>query len=113
MSEDEILMMSSAIVESYIMRASNLYATQYVQAGRQVASVPTYSVNEEVLQILKKDPSGDLYKKMIESYNPEFRTSIENEINQYDENKLTNIEEKMTEQKEKAMELYLGELSGY
>ena len=41
LTEDEILMMESAIVEAYIMTSSKLYAIQYVEPGMQEASTNT------------------------------------------------------------------------
>ena len=54
LTEDEILMMSSAVIESYIMSASDLHVVQYVEAGMQKSSIPTYSINEEVSRLIKE-----------------------------------------------------------
>lgn len=46
--EEEILSMSSAIVEAYGLIGSKLYATKYVEPGMQKESAPTYVPNAAV-----------------------------------------------------------------
>ena len=58
MSEDEIMMMNNAIVESYIMTGSNLYATTYTEPGMQEASTPTYAVSSYVASTLQASPKS-------------------------------------------------------
>ncbi len=55
LSEDEILMMSNAIVESYRMNGSKLYATRYVEAGMQDAASVTYLPSDAVIALMQKD----------------------------------------------------------
>lgn len=53
LSENEILTLSSAIVEAYQMNGSKLYATKYVEAGMQDAAQVTYIPSDAILtQIL-------------------------------------------------------------
>lgn len=117
LTEDEILMMSSAIIESYIVKASNLQAYQYVQAGIQETSTPTYSVSSEVYQLImnnfKKGINIEDYSKINDSYNTELRTIIEQELSQYLGSEITNVQEGLEKEKETAMELYLSGLAGY
>ncbi len=117
LTEDEILMMSSAIIESYVMKASNLQAVQYVEAGMQEASTPTYSVNAEVYQLIMSNSQKGIniedYAKINASYNSDLRKTIEQELGQYAGTELTNIQEGIEEQKNTSMELYLSGLAGY
>ena len=117
LTEDEILMMSSAIIESYVMKASNLQVVQYIEAGIQEASTPTYSVNSEVYQLIMSNSQKGIniedYAKINASYNADLRKTIEQELGQYAGAELTNIQEGMTEQKNTSMELYLSGLAGY
>lgn len=117
LTEDEILMMSSAIIESYVMRASNLQAIQYVQAGIQESSTPTYSVNSDVYQLImsnfQKGVNIEDYGKINDSYNAALRQIIEQELGQYVGTEITNIQEGIEKEKETAMELYLSGLEGY
>ncbi len=53
--EDEILTMSSAIIESYMAEGSMLYATKYVEPGIQGSATLTYIPSDGVLQLMSKD----------------------------------------------------------
>lgn len=117
LTEDEILMMSAAIIESYIMKASNLQVIQYVEAGIQEASTPTYSVNNEVYQLIQSNAQKGIniedYGKINDSYNANLRNIIDQELGQYVGNEITNIQEGIDKEKETSMELYLSGLQGY
>lgn len=117
LTEDEILMMSGAIIESYIMKASNLQVIQYVEAGVQEASTPTYSVNNEVYQLIQSNAQKGIniedYGKINDSYNADIRNIINQELGQYTGNEITNIQEGIDKEKETSMELYLSGLEGY
>ncbi len=56
-TEDEILTMNNAIVESYILPGTKLYAIQYTEAGMQKEAVPTYQVGLEVKNLMDRDPN--------------------------------------------------------
>ena len=56
-SEDEILTMSNAIVEAYIMQGALLYATTYTDAGLQGSSTPTYVASNSVINLMNADPN--------------------------------------------------------
>lgn len=116
-TEDEILMMTSAIIESYVMKASDLNAVQYVEAGIQEGATPTYSVNAEVYQLIQANSQKGVniedYTKINDSYNTNLRALIDQELAQYSLTAQANKEEKIQEQKENAMELYLSGLEGY
>ncbi len=117
LTEDEILMMSSAIIESYVIKASDLSAVQYLEAGIQNASTPTYSVNSEVYQLIQSNSQKGIniedYAKINDSYNSNLRAIIEQELGQYAGAELANIQQGMEAQKQEAMNLYLSGLQGY
>ena len=56
-SEDEIMLMSNAIVESYWSEGNVLYATTYVEPGIQGQAEPTYMPNESVRNAIAMDPN--------------------------------------------------------
>lgn len=56
LDEQELLSLSSAIVDAYLHKAS-IYALLYVEPGIQAEAIPTYPANEAVLQLMKKDPN--------------------------------------------------------
>ena len=55
--EDEILAMSSAIVEAYGVEGSELYVTKYVDPAMQEASAPTYTPNAAVTTQIQNNPN--------------------------------------------------------
>lgn len=57
LSEEEILTLSNAIVETYTFPGAKLYAIQYVEPGLQDESIPTYTVSEDVLALINSDPN--------------------------------------------------------
>ena len=57
LSEEETLMMSCAIVETYQMNGAKLYATKYVEPGIQDAATPTYVPNDETRALIERDPN--------------------------------------------------------
>ncbi|MBR0350877.1 MAG: hypothetical protein IJH76_03550 [Clostridia bacterium] len=79
-SEDEILTISSAIVDAYRIEGSKLYATKYTEAGMQQAATPTYVVSSETASLMNKDPN--ILKKAIDElinrYNSIGSTDIRN-----------------------------------
>ena len=57
MDEEEMLTINNAIVESYVIAGSKLYATQYTNPGMQQASEPTYTVSGAVLTMIQNSPN--------------------------------------------------------
>ena len=55
--EDEILTISSAIVDAFRIEGSKLYATKYTEAGMQKAATPTYIASAETINLINKDPN--------------------------------------------------------
>ena len=116
LTEDEILMMSGAVIESYIMKASNLHAIQYVEAGVQEAATPTYAINSAVRSLMSSEASKANikdYTMINKSLNDGLRAEIEQELAEYYGYEITNIQEGIEQEKETSMELYLSGLQGY
>ena len=61
MNEEEIDLMSNAIIEYYIMTGSKLYATTYTDPGLQVAAIGTYVPNEAVVTLINSNPNITSY----------------------------------------------------
>ena len=57
LTEEEILLLSCAIIENYQIEGSKLYATRYTEAGVQSAATVTYYPNNEVQTLLSNDPN--------------------------------------------------------
>ena len=56
-TEQEILTMNNAIVESYILPGSKLYAIPYTEAGVQEPATTTYPVGAAVIDLIDKNPN--------------------------------------------------------
>lgn len=116
LSEEEIILMSNAIVEAYISPASNLYVTKYVEPGTQTAAAITYVPSDIVVQSMKNNPNivkdaMDALKAQYESdigngqkYSEYYRFWINSELEKYSDNALDNIQAQMLEAREKARE---------
>ena len=70
MSEVELLTMSCAIVEAANIPNAKLYAIKYVEAGLQDAANPTYLVNNEVANLIDRDPNivNEAKKELVQRY---------------------------------------------
>lgn len=119
MKEDEIVTLSNAIIEYYIMAGSKLYATKYTEPGSQPASIPTYCPNSEVVALINGNKNittqiVDGEGRFSEALKNIRNNTINKEIGKYSENNLENIEENL--QKEiaelkKSRESYFGALN--
>ncbi len=122
LSEDEILHMSCAIIDSAQVKGAKIYATKYTEAGMQNAATPTYPVNESTSQLLQSDPNV-LEKAMneirtrysngnsVNLRNNYINSAINNQGEQAESNLETSIEESITNSKNSRKE-YLDSLSG-
>ena len=89
MSEEEILMMSSAIVEAYKMEGAMLYATRYVEPGLQTAAITTYVPSDEVEALIRTDrnivqEAKNALNQLIDNNRDLVRPGIENATNHED-----------------------------
>ena len=96
-SEEEILLMSNAIVEAYWINGSKLYATTYKEPGNQDNATPTYLPNNEVATLISMDPNIiDVAKNaLISRYNATsgtIRSDIVNSLNRNAEDSKDNIQ---------------------
>lgn len=76
LTEDELLTLNNAIVEAYTIPGSKLYAIPYTEAGLQAEAIPTYTVSQAVLDLIKSDKNvtEDAWAALAARYIPEFRT---------------------------------------
>lgn len=111
--EQDILMLNSAIVESYIMTASNIYIAKYVEPGLQEKATNTYTPTAEVIKLIASDSNivSSAKKELAEKFNTDLRNNdMNSSSSQYSENALTNVEAGLKQQIEnaqKAREQYL------
>lgn len=103
LSEEEILIMSSAIVEAYKINGAKLYAIKYVDSGSQEAAVATYVPSGDVTSLISSDANivnkaSEALKARYSDSNKELRN---NQINSQvgagtEENAATGIQESIT-----------------
>ncbi len=76
LTEDEILTLSCAIVESYEMNGAKLYATRYVDPGLQNAAEETYIPNAETMALIRNDPNivETAKAELVNRYNDDIRS---------------------------------------
>lgn len=116
MSEADIVMLNSAIVESYIMKASNIYIAKYVEPGMQEKAANTYVPTAEVIRLIETDNNivSTAKNELTSRFDANIRNQMNSTVNQYSEQGLTNVEEgiqKQIEDAKKAREEYLSSLA--
>lgn len=88
--EDEILTMSSAIVEAYGVEGSKLYITKYVDPAMQVAAIPTYTPNAAVTVQIQSNPNiVEIAKQELAARYSEY---AKNTRNQYLQQQINSME---------------------
>ena len=104
LGEDEILTVSSAIVDAYRIMGSKLYLTKYTEAGMQKAATPTYVATSETINLIAKDPnilskaSDELNKRYNQIGNREIRENyINRAVEASGEEGESNVKTKMEE----------------
>lgn len=118
LTEGEILMMESAIVEAYIMPASKLYAIQYIEPGMQEAAKNTYTPTEAVQGLIQRNPNltSEAKTHFQSRFNADIRTWTNSDKNAYAATAQTNLETGIQEEIENARaarEAYLSGLTSY
>lgn len=120
-AEEEILLMSNAIVEAYWATGSKLYATTYVEPGIQSEVIPTYLPSDKVVELMTADPNivavakSELFTRYNSNVNT-IRGNIVNNLNTYSTQGQANVESKVQEEINKARterQSYLDALNGY
>ena len=121
LTEDEILTMSNAIYEAFILPGSKLYANLYTDPGIQKAATPTYPIKSSILSIINGDPnvvqeartalwqrynatdsSGN--RTQVQQRNEVINKAIEDAGQQGVSNQQTNMEESITNTKSERRE---------
>lgn len=119
MNEEEILTMSNAIIEYYIMAGSKLYADVYTNAGMQEASIPSYTPNDTVTKLISENPNitsevgndkGRFTTRLKALRNQKINTALR----EYNDTGLENLETKIQEEiknLQESRESYFGALN--
>ena len=103
LNEDEINLLSNAIVDAFRLNGAKLYVNKYTDPGVQQASIPTYPVNQEVARLIEDNPNivEDARNALWSRYNLTQRNEVINPLlnadpEQAQENLETNMEESIT-----------------
>ncbi len=98
LSEDEINMLSNAIVDAFKVNGAKLYVNKYTEPGLQEASVPTYAVSQEVMQLINENPNivEEARTALWDRYNATQRNDVINPA-VTNEDAQDNLEENMEE----------------
>lgn len=118
LTEGEILMMESAIVEAYIMTASKLYAIQYVEPGIQEAAVKTYTPTAAVQNLIAANANiaNEAKRALQVRFDQNMRGYIDADKGAYAASSQANLESGIQEEIENAKaarEAYLSGLTSY
>ena len=118
LTEEETLLMSCAIVESYQMNGAKLYTAKYVEPGIQNAATPTYEPNDETITLINNNPNivQEAKNELITRYNANrdtIRPGIDSATGHEDaqDNVVEKTEEEITSLQEER-ELYIESLGG-
>lgn len=109
-NEEELLTMSSAIVEAYKISGSKLYAIKYSEAGNQDKATVTYKPREDIMKIIENDPNiveraiSKLYNNIATSYRNQ---KIDKYYNSGDDSSVETGIKESTEKTQKSREEYL------
>ncbi len=123
LSEDEILLMSNAIVDAYKIPGSKLYAIPYVEPGLQESATPTYEPSSEVIELINGDPNivnearnalAVRYKETELKFRGRYiQPEINNNAEMSDSNVQTGMEESITKSQEERQQYLQSLSSGY
>lgn len=78
LSEEEILRMSSAIVDAYLYQGTVLYTTRYIEPNVQSESIITYTPSLISIELIQNSPN--IISIASDSLNQEVRKKIENRL---------------------------------
>ena len=91
LNEEEILAMSSAIVEAYGLNGTKIYANKYVEPGSQKSSLPTYTPNSAVTALIESDPN--ILDRASEGLRARYSDSAKQIRNNYIQNEINNADQ--------------------
>ena len=81
LNEDEISLISAAIVDTYMHSGTSIYTTKYIDYGQSALQV-TYQPNQEVMTAMANNPN--IVSEAVEALDLEARQLLENRIAVYD-----------------------------
>ncbi len=111
LSEEEILLMDSAVVEAYLSNTAELYVIQYVDGGMQEAATGNYVPSSDVKNLITNNPNVITEAKT--KYTQTSRELIDSGLSDKDSANLETGIKTQVENAKKAREAYLNGLTTY
>lgn len=90
-NEEEILRMTSAIIDAYTTTGAYIYTTKYVNSNVQETATPNYLVRAETIDLINSSPN--VLTKAIETLNLSARINLETRLGKITEDELAAVSE--------------------
>ena len=103
LDESEIHNISSAIIDAYIHPGTKIYVATYIMPELQEAAVPFYAANENVLDLMRKDPN--IVEKASDALARELRASLESNLSSVAKEDISKVTTGVNEEISKNKEL--------
>lgn len=103
LNESEIHNISSAIIDAYIHQGTKIYVTTYIMPELQEAAIPFYAPNEEVLNLMRRDPN--IIEKVSDALAREIRAILERNLNSITEENLNKVTTGISDEISKNIEI--------
>lgn len=81
LNEEELLSVSSVIVDSFLREGTRLYMVKYVNPALQPPSIANYQPREEVIQLMNKDPN--ILEEAKRAVQVKIRRELEERLNNF------------------------------
>lgn len=103
LNESEIHNISSAIIDAYIHSGTKIYVNTYIMPELQEAAIPFYAANEDVLNLMHKDPN--ILEKASDALAREVRATLERNLNSIAKENLSKVTSGVNEEISKNKEI--------
>lgn len=80
-NEEEILKISSAIIDTYLRAGTILYSSKYIEPGIQSPAIPNYQPSEAVISLLSKDPN--ILRRAVKSVSAGVRRELDRRLDYF------------------------------
>ena len=89
LDESEIHNISSAIIDAYIHPGTKIYVVTYIMPELQEAAIPFYAANEDVLDLMRRDPN--IVAKASDALAREMRAALERNLNSVADDNISKV----------------------
>lgn len=96
LNEEEIVRMTSAIVDAYVTKGAKIYTTRYVESNLQEDAIPNYPVKAATRDLINEDPNIITLAEM--TLNQKAREQLEEHLGDVTETESSAIEGYQTEE---------------